>query len=227
MGNYKQEFILFMLECGVLKFGDFTTKSGRKTPYFVNTGNYKSGAQAAKLGEFYADAIVAYFGDAKAGVDFLYGPAYKGIPLAVATAIALHTKYGADIPYAFNRKEAKDHGEGGTIIGHAPKDSEKVLIIEDVITAGTSVRESVPILKSYGDVKINNMIISVDRKEKGMGGKTASQEVKDEFGIEVFSIVSIVDILETLYNKEINGNVIVDDNMKERINAYMAEYCIL
>ena len=227
MKNYKQEFILFMLECGVLKFGDFTTKSGRKTPYFVNTGNYKSGAQAAKLGEFYADAIVAHFGDAKTGFDFLYGPAYKGIPLAVATAIALHTKYGADIPYAFNRKEAKDHGEGGTIIGHAPKDNEKILIIEDVITAGTSVRESVPILKSYGDVKINNMIISVDRKEKGTGGKTASQEVKDEFGIEVFSIVSIVDILEALYNKEINGNVVVDDSMKERINAYMAEYCVL
>jgi len=227
MANYKQDFILFMLECGVLKFGDFTTKSGRKTPYFVNTGNYKSGAQAAKLGEFYADAIVAHFGDAKKSADFLYGPAYKGIPLAVAAAIALHTKYGADIPYAFNRKEAKDHGEGGTIIGHAPKDGEKVLIIEDVITAGTSVRESVPILKSYGDVKINSMIISVDRKEKGTGGKTASQEVLDEFGIEVFSIVSIVDILDTLYNKEIDGNVIVDDNMKERINAYMAEYCVL
>jgi len=227
MGNYKQEFILFMLECGVLKFGDFTTKSGRKTPYFVNTGNYKSGSQATKLGEFYADAIVAHFGDVKKGLDFLYGPAYKGIPLAVATAIALHTKYGTDIPYAFNRKEVKDHGEGGTIIGHAPKDGEKVLIIEDVITAGTSVRESVPILKSYGDVKIGNMIISVDRKEKGMGGKTASQEVKDEFGIEVFSIVSITDILEALYNKEINGNVIVDDGMKERINTYMAEYCVL
>jgi len=227
MGNYKQDFILFMLECGVLKFGDFTTKSGRKTPYFVNTGNYKSGAQAAKLGEFYADAIVAHFGGTDMELDFLYGPAYKGIPLAVATAIALHNKHGVDIPYAFNRKEAKDHGEGGTVIGHAPKDNEKVLIIEDVITAGTSVRESVPILKSYGDVSINNMIISVDRKEKGTGGKTASQEVKEEFGIEVFSIVSIVDILELLYGKEIGGNVVVDDKMKARINAYMDEYCVL
>ena len=227
MRDYKQEFILFMLECGVLKFGDFTTKSGRKTPYFVNTGSYKSGAQAAKLGEFYADAIVGHFGDVKKSVDFLYGPAYKGIPLAVSTAIALHAKYGADIPYAFNRKEAKDHGEGGTIIGHTPKDGERALIIEDVITAGTSVRESVPLIKSYGDIEVSNMIISVDRKEKGQAGITAAKEVKDEVGIEVISIVSIVDILETLYGKEVNGSVIVDDAMKERINAYMNEYCVL
>jgi len=216
-----------MLECGVLKFGDFTTKSGRKTPYFVNTGNYKTGMQAAKLGEFYADAIVAHFGDAKSGFDFLYGPAYKGIPLAVSTAMSLYTKYNADIPYAFNRKEAKDHGEGGAIIGHAPKSGESTMIIEDVITAGTSARESVAILKTYGDIAINNMIISVDRKEKGQAGKTASQEVKEEFGINVISIVSIVDILEALYNKEVGGSVIVDDAMKGRISAYMDEYCVL
>jgi len=227
MKDYKQNFIMFMLECGVLKFGDFTTKSGRKTPYFVNTGNYKSGAQVSKLGEFYADAIVAHFGDVGPGFDFLYGPAYKGIPLAVSTAISLHTKYGADIPYAFNRKEVKDHGEGGTIIGHTPKSGEKALIIEDVITAGTSVRESVPIIKSYGDITVNHMIISVDRKEKGQAGITASQEVKGEFGIDVISIVSIVDILEELYNKEVDGIVLVDDKMKERINAYMEEYCML
>ena len=227
MSNYKQEFIMFMLECGVLKFGDFTTKSGRKTPYFVNTGNYKSGRQAAKLGEFYADAIVAHFGDAQKGFDFLYGPAYKGIPLAVSTAMSLYTKYGADIPYAFNRKEVKDHGEGGSIIGHAPKSGERTMIIEDVITAGTSARESVAILKTYGDIAINNMIISVDRKEKGQAGKTASGEIKEEFGIDVISIVSIVDILELLYNKEIDGNVVVDDEMKKRISAYMEEYCLL
>ena len=227
MSDYKQDFIMFMLECGVLKFGDFTTKSGRKTPYFVNTGNYKSGAQAAKLGVFYADAIKENFGDVQKSFDFLYGPAYKGIPLAVSTAMSLYTKYGVDIPYAFNRKEVKDHGEGGSIIGHAPKSGERTLIIEDVITAGTSARESVAILKSYGDIKVSNMIISVDRKEKGQAGKTASQEIKEEFGIDVISIVSIVDILEVLYNKEINGNVVVDDEMKKRINAYMEEYCVL
>ena len=226
MTDYKQKFIQFMMECGVLKFGDFTTKSGRKTPYFVNTGNYRTGMQAAKLGEFYADAITAHFGDVKACFDFLYGPAYKGIPLAVSAAIALHNKYDVDIPYAFNRKELKDHGEGGGIIGHSPKDGDRALVIEDVITAGTSARESVTIIKSYGDIAVKNMIISVDRKEKGVAGKTASAEVKEEFGIDVITIVSIVDILEAIESGAVSGSA-VDKDMKKRISAYMEEYCIL
>jgi len=222
--SYKEKFIMFMLESGVLKFGDFTTKSGRKTPYFVNTGNYKTGRQAALLGEFYAAAIME---NASGQFDFLYGPAYKGIPLAAATAIALSNKHNVDMPYSFNRKEIKDHGEGGNIIGYIPKDGDRAMIIEDVVTAGTSVRESVPIIKAYGDIDIKNMIISVDRKEKGLSSKTAVQEIKEEFGIDVISIVSISDILEVLYNKEIDGNVVVDDNMKARIQAYMDEYCVL
>jgi len=224
--DYKQKFINFMLECGVLKLGEFTLKSGRKSPYFVNTGNYKTGMQAAKLGEFYADAIVEHFGDLKNHFDFLYGPAYKGIPLAVATAIALHNKYNVDIPYAFNRKEAKDHGEGGSIVGHALKEGERTLIIEDVISAGTSARESVAILKSYGDITVNNMIISVDRKEKGQSGKTASQEIKEEFGINVISIVSIADILDALESGAISG-MALDTDMKKRVKNYMDEYCLL
>ena len=222
--NYKEKFIMFMLESGVLKFGDFTTKSGRKTPYFVNTGNYKTGRQAALLGGFYADAIME---NASGQFDFLYGPAYKGIPLAAATAIALSNKHNVDMPYSFNRKEIKDHGEGGNIIGYTPKDGDRAMIIEDVVTAGTSVRESVPIIKAYGDIAIKNMIISVDRKEKGLSSKTAVQEIKEEFGIDVISIVTISDILAVLYNKEVDGNVIVDDCMKARIQAYMDEYCVL
>jgi len=226
MTTYKQEFIKFMLECGVLKFGDFTTKSGRKTPYFVNTGNYRSGAQAAKLGEFYADAIVAHFKDVKSNFNFFYGPAYKGIPLAVTTTVALWNKHSIDMPYAFNRKELKDHGEGGGIIGHELKGGDKALIIEDVITAGTSAKESMGILKSYGDISAPNMIICVDRKEKGGGGITAAAEVKAELGIDVVSIVSIIDILEALKSGEITGPT-VDADLKKRIEAYMAEYCVL
>jgi len=227
MSGYKQKFIKFMLECGVLKFGDFTTKSGRKTPYFVNTGNYRTGKQAAKLGEFYADAVVAHFADVKANFDFFYGPAYKGIPLAVSAAIALSNKYNVDMPYAFNRKELKDHGEGGGIIGHDLKDGNKALIIEDVITAGTSARESVAILKSYGSISVPNMIISVDRKEKGQAGKTASAEIKEEFGIDVVSIVSIVDILAAIDSGDLSETVTIDTALKKRIEAYMDEYCVL
>ncbi|MDR2898869.1 MAG: orotate phosphoribosyltransferase [Clostridiales bacterium] len=212
-----------MLDSGVLKFGEFTTKSGRQTPYFVNTGNYKTGRQAGVLGKFYANVINE---NLKGKIDFLYGPAYKGIPLAVSAAIALDYEYGFNLPYAFNRKEIKDHGEGGSLIGYTPKNGDRALIIEDVITAGTSVRESVPILKSYGDISVSDMVISVDRMEKGQSDKTAVQEVKDEFGINVFSIVTIKDILELLYNKEVNGRVIVDDNMKLKIEAYMDKYCI-
>lgn len=219
----KEKFIEFMVRSNVLTFGDFTTKSGRKTPYFINTGNYRTGRQISMLGEFYAEAIINRLD--KDGFDFLYGPAYKGIPLAVTTATALYTHHGLDVPFSFNRKEAKDHGEGGVIISYKPKDGDRTVIIEDVITAGTSVRESVPILKAAADVRIESMIISVDRMENSENGKTAVQEVYEEFGIKVFSIVNILDILDVMLNREVDGKVLVDDGMKNRIEEYMVKYC--
>jgi orotate phosphoribosyltransferase len=192
--DYKTAFIKFMFECGVLRFGEFTLKSGRIAPYFINTGLYCKGSQIAKLGEFYADCII------NSGLEFdtLFGPAYKGIPLAVAAADALFTKYGVDVNYCFDRKEAKDHGEGGVIVGKKLQDGERVVIIEDVITAGTAVRETVPVLKNAADVKIAGMIISVDRAEKGKTDISAVGEVEAEFGFKVYPIVTINDIIEAI-----------------------------
>lgn len=212
----KHDFINFMYGAGVLTFGDFTLKSGRKAPYFVNTGNYKTGEQIAKLGEFYADCII------EAGVkpDVLYGPAYKGIPLCVATSIAL-AKKGINVDYCFNRKEAKDHGEGGVIVGHQLTDGDKVLIIEDVITAGTAVRESISIINDIAKVDIMGVVISIDRMEKGkVGDKSAIQEVKDEFGINVYNIASVVDIIEAI--KE--GKLPVDSEYLDKMIKYRKLY---
>jgi len=222
--DYKNEFIEFMVRSEVLTFGDFTTKSGRKTPYFVNTGRYKTGMQISKLGEYYAACIKNSVRD---DFDAIYGPAYKGIPLSVTTASALYRNYNLDIPYCFNRKEAKDHGEGGNIIGYMPKDGDKIAIIEDVITAGTSIRESVPLLKAIADVEINSVIISVDRMECGKGDKTTLQEIKDDFGINTYSIVNTIDIIEYLHNREVDGKVIINDAMREKMEAYMAKYCVV
>ncbi len=221
--DYKAEFIEFMVRSDVLTFGDFTTKSGRKTPYFVNTGRYKTGMQITKLGEYYAECIKENLGD---DFDALYGPAYKGIPLSIAAATALFTKYGIDTPYCFNRKEAKDHGEGGNIIGYAPKDGDKIVIIEDVVTAGTSIRESVPLLKSIADVDVTSVIISVDRMERGQGGKTTIQEIKDDFGIDTYPIVNTLDIITYLHNRQVDGKVIIDDAMRAKMEAYMEKYCV-
>lgn len=212
----KHDFINFMYESGVLTFGDFTLKSGRKAPYFVNTGNYRTGEQIARLGEFYAQCIL------ESGVkpDVLYGPAYKGIPLCVAAAIGL-AKQGVNVDYCFNRKEAKDHGEGGVIVGHQLKDGDKVLIIEDVITAGTAIRETLPILKAAADVDIQGVVISIDRMEKGkIGDKSAVQEVNDEFGIKVFNISSVVDIIEAIEN----GALPVDKSFLEKMKEYRKLY---
>lgn len=170
MKAYKKEFIDFMIECGVLTFGDFVTKSGRKTPFFVNTGNYQTGSQLARLGEFYAEAIKENFGD---NYDILFGPAYKGIPLGVTTAIALSNNYDIEVKYCSNRKEVKDHGDTGILLGSKLKDGDKVLIVEDVTTAGTSIYETMPILKSQADVDVKGLIISVDRMEKGQGEQSA------------------------------------------------------
>lgn len=213
--TYKENFIKFMTECGVLTFGDFTLKSGRKAPYFVNTGNYKTGSQLAKLGEFYAECIKSN----KIEVETLFGPAYKGIPLATATAIALSNKYSTDVNYCFDRKEAKDHGEGGVIVGKKLVDGEKIVIIEDVITAGTAIRQVLPVLKAAADVKITGMVISVDRMEKGQGETSAVQEVFCEFGIEVFPIVTVEDIISAIQDGVVSGKEYLDKMLEYR-NKY-------
>ncbi|HOB37174.1 MAG TPA: orotate phosphoribosyltransferase [Candidatus Avimonas sp.] len=218
---YKQEFIEFMVKSGALTFGDFITKSGRKTPYFINTGNYRTGAQAAKLGEFYADCIME---NIAGRIDALFGPAYKGIPLSVACSIALFNKYGRDVGYCFNRKEAKDHGEGGSMVGYKLKDGDRILIIEDVITAGTAVRECIPVLKSAADIEIAGLVISVDRMERGSGGLSAIEEIKREFGIKTYPIVTVREIIGCLHNRQIDGRVYVDDAVRRRMEEYLKTY---
>ena len=214
----KKEFIEFMMSAVVLRLGDFNTKSGRLSPYFVNTGNYRTGKQIDTLGKFYAQCIKEACGD-----DFtaMFGPAYKGIPLATAAAGALAREYGIDKPYFFNRKEAKDHGEGGSLVGYQPKDGDKIIIIEDVITAGTAVRETVPILMNAAKVTVNDMFISVNRCEVGQNaGKTAVMEVKEEFGIDVHAIVTVKDIREYLAGEGTYGE------MLKKMDAYMEQYCV-
>ena len=200
--NYKEKFIRFMVENGVLRFGEFTLKSGRKAPYFINTGNYKTGAQLAKLGEYYAACIH----DNGIEADTLVGPAYKGIPLAVTTAIALYEKYGADMNYCFDRKEAKDHGEGGLFVGKALEAGERVIIVEDVMTSGKALREILPKLKETADVEVAGMVISVDRMEKGLQSeRSAVQEAYAEFGVKVYSIVTMADIIGSIEKGVIEG----------------------
>ncbi len=221
MEKYKQEFIEFMVEAGVLRFGEFVTKSGRKTPYFINTGNYKTGEQISKLGRFYAECINDNLKDE---YNILFGPAYKGIPLVVTTAASLYDSFDKDVLFSFNRKEIKDHGEGGSIVGHLPEDNEKILIIEDVVTAGTSVRESVSLLENIADVNIFGLVISIDRMERGSTDKSAIQEIEEEFGIKTYSIVTIKEVVDYLYNRELDGKSIIDDNMKNRIEEYLLQY---
>ncbi len=219
LNNEKKNFIEFMMSADVLRFGEFKTKSGRLSPYFVNTGNYKTGSQIDTLGKYYAALVKETVGDR---FDAMFGPAYKGIPLAAACAGALAREYGIDKPYFFNRKEVKDHGEGGSLIGYKPADGDNVIIIEDVITAGTAVRETVPVLKAAADVKLTDMFISVNRCEVGTTpGKTALMEVKEEFGITVHSIISVADIHEYLEGKPEYAAVL------KLMDAYMEKYCIL
>ena len=228
MENFKQEFIEFMLSAGALKFGDFLTKSGRKTPYFINTGAYVRGSQMEKLGEFYAQAIHAAFG---AEVDNLFGPAYKGIPLAVAAAIGMRRLTGADLTYTFNRKEPKDHGEGGTLVGYdygaarrTEKDTCRVVIIEDVTTAGTSVRESLPLINVHPGVKAVGLVVSVDRMERGKGALPALQEINREFGLKTAAIVSLTDILGYLESGRADRILGNDPTLVTRMKAYFKEY---
>ena len=211
MENYKREFIKFLEGAGVLKFGDFTAKSGRKIPYFVNAGEIKTGDQIAKLGEFYAACYADKIGDKRT---VLYGPAYKGISIAVSASVAL-SKNGLDVPFFFNRKEAKDHGEGGIFVGYTPKAGENIVIVEDVITAGTAIRESMEILSSLKDTKVVATFVMVDRKEKGKTEKSAMAEVGEEFGFPVYSVVDVYDIIEYLEEDEANRENV------ERIKKYL------
>lgn len=217
--NEKKEFIRFMIDSDVLRFGDFVTKSGRNTPYFINTGNYRTGKQIATLGKFYAAAVNDICGE---NFDCMFGPAYKGIPIAAACAASLYNDFGIDKPYFFNRKEVKDHGEGGSIVGYKPKAGDRVIIIEDVITAGTAVHETMPILKAAADVSVNDMFISVNRCEVGSNkGKTAVDEVGEEFGLKVHSIVDVKDIYEYLKDDAQRAE------LAARMESYMSKYCIL
>ena len=221
MEQYKKEFIEFMIDCNVLKFGDFVTKSGRNTPFFVNTGVYRTGAQLKKLGTYYAKAIEAKFGF---DFDVLFGPAYKGIPLSVAAAIAISETYGKDIKYCANRKEVKDHGDTGILLGSPIEDGDKVVIIEDVTTAGTSIQETLPIVKAQGDVDVLGLVVSVDRMERGQGTKSALEEIRENYGLETTAIVTMQEVVEHLYNKPYNGKVIIDDTLKAAIDAYYEKY---
>lgn len=221
MEDYKREFIEFMVDCNVLKFGDFVTKSGRKTPFFVNTGFYRTGSQLVKLGEYYAKAIKDKYG---LGFDVLFGPAYKGIPLSVAATMGISNLYGTDIKYCSNRKEVKDHGDKGILLGSPISDGDKVVIIEDVTTAGTSINETLPIIKAQGNVNVVGLVVSVDRMERGQGDKSALEEIKETYGIETTAIVTMQEVVEHLYNKEYHGKIIIDDTLKEAIDKYYEQY---
>lgn len=213
--TYKESFIKFMVNCGVLTFGEFTLKSGRKAPYFINCGNYKTGAQLAKLGEYYAECIK----DNNIPVETLFGPAYKGIPLAVSAVVALSNKFGIDVSYCFDRKEVKDHGEGGMFVGKTLTDGEKVVIIDDVMTSGKALRETLPKLRAAANVDISGMVITVDRMEKGTGELSAVQEAKRDFGVTVYSIVNMEDIINAIENDIVPGKEYLE-KMREYRNTY-------
>lgn len=222
MEAYKQEFIDFMVESKVLKFGEFTLKSGRKSPFFMNAGAYVTGTQLRKLGEYYAKAIHDNYG---LDFDVLFGPAYKGIPLSVATTMAISELYGKDIRYCSNRKEVKDHGDTGILLGSKLQDGDRVVIIEDVTTSGKSIEETFPIIKAQADVKVKGLMVSLNRMEVGKGGeKSALDEVKELYGFDANAIVTMEEVVEHLYNKPCNGEIVIDDTIKSAIDAYYEEY---
>lgn len=222
MEAYKSEFIEFMVESDVLKFGEFTLKSGRKSPFFMNAGAYVTGSQLKRLGEYYAKAIHDNYGE---DFDVLFGPAYKGIPLSVATTMAFYDLYGKEIRYCSNRKEEKDHGDTGILLGSKIKDGDKVVIIEDVTTSGKSIEETFPIVKAQGDVEILGLMVSLNRMEKGKNtDKSALDEIQETYGFKTAAIVSMEDVVERLYNKECNGKVVINDEMKKSIDEYYDQY---
>ena len=222
MEQYKKEFIEFMIDCNVLKFGDFVTKSGRKTPFFVNTGFYRTGAQLRKLGQYYAKAIESKFG---LDFDVLFGPAYKGIPLTVAATMAISEEYGKDIRYCSNRKEVKDHGDKGILLGSPIEDGDKVVIIEDVTTAGTSIQETLPIIKAQGEVQPVGLVVSVDRMERGQGTKSALKEIEETYGLRTTAIVTMAEVVEHLLSSTIRlkGRLThITSNMAQNNHRYMS-----
>ena len=221
MESYKEEFIHFMVDCGVLRFGSFVTKSGRQTPFFINTGNYQTGSQLRRLGGCYARAIHDAFG---LSFDVLFGPAYKGIPLSVAAAMAVSELYGTDLRYCSNRKEVKDHGDKVILLGSRLGDGDRVVIIEDVTTAGTSIKETMPILRAQGDVKPVGLVVSVDRMERGQGTKSALAEIGETYGLRTASIVTMAEVVECLWNREYKGRVVIDDGLKSSIDEYYRQY---
>ena len=221
MEQYKQEFIEFMVDSQVLKFGEFTLKSGRKSPFFMNAGAYVTGSQLRKLGEYYAKAIHDNYG---LDFDVLFGPAYKGIPLSVATTMAISELYGKEIRYCSNRKEVKDHGDTGILLGSKLKDGDRVVIIEDVTTSGKSIEETFPIIKAQADVEIKGLMVSLNRMEKGQGEKSTLIEIKEKYGFYANAIVTMAEVVEYLYNKEYKGKVYIDDTLKAAIDAYYETY---
>lgn len=222
MEQYKQEFIEFMVASDVLKFGDFTLKSGRKSPFFMNAGAYVTGSQLMKLGEYYAQAIHENFGD---DFDVLFGPAYKGIPLSVATVIAYSKLYGKEIRYCSNRKEVKDHGDIGILLGSKIKDGDRVVIIEDVTTSGKSIEETFPIIQEQGNVEIKGLMVSLNRMEVGLGGRiSALDEIREKYGFEARAIVTMAEVVEHLYNRTCQGRVVIDDTIKTALDEYFKQY---
>ena len=221
MEQYKKEFIEFMVDCNVLKFGEFTLKSGRKSPFFMNAGAYVTGSQLKKLGQYYATAIHDNYGT---DFDVLFGPAYKGIPLAVATTMAFSELYGRDIRYCSNRKEAKDHGDVGILLGSSLNDGDRVVIIEDVTTSGKSIEETFPILQAQANVDVVGLMVSLNRQERGKTQQNALAEIREIYGIETGAIVTMEEVVEHLYNRTYNGRVLIDDAMKKAIDTYYAQY---
>jgi len=219
--DYKKEFIEFMVESKVLKFGEFTLKSGRKSPFFMNAGAYVTGSQLRRLGQYYAKAIHDCYGT---DFDVLFGPAYKGIPLSVATTIAFSELYDKDIKYCSNRKEEKDHGDAGILLGSPIKDGDRVVIIEDVTTSGKSIEETLPIIKAQGNVEVVGLMVSLNRMERGKSEKSALKEIQELYGFKANAIVSMQEVVEHLYNKECLGQIVIDDNMKAAIDAYYEQY---
>jgi len=222
MEQYKQEFIEFMVDCQVLKFGEFTLKSGRKSPFFMNAGGYVTGSQLMGLGEYYAKAIHDTYGD---DFDVLFGPAYKGIPISVVTSIAYSKLYGKEVRYCSDRKEEKDHGaDKGSFLGSKLQDGDRVIMIEDVTTSGKSMDETVPKVKGAANVEIVGLMVSLNRMEKGQGDKSALEEIKEKYGFDANAIVTMEEVVEYLYNKEYKGNIYIDDSLKAAIDAYYEQY---
>ncbi len=221
MESYKKEFIEFMVDSQVLKFGEFTLKSGRKSPFFMNAGGYVTGTQLGRLGEYYAKAIHDNYG---LDFDVLFGPAYKGIPLAVATTMAISTLYGKDIRYCSNRKEIKDHGDTGILLGSKLKDGDRVVIIEDVTTSGKSIEETFPIIKAQADIEVKGLMVSLNRMERGQSEKSALEEIKEKYGFDANAIVNMQEVVEYLYNRPYKGQVYIDDVLKAAIDEYYEQY---